>query len=110
MRSTGANVSVMALQGCKSTPQKSRPIESGHGRPAVQVANVCSYRIAQNFGRDKLWRINRYRVFGEENVGEFTIATISYSSKPGIWLGKTLANDVRFTKFAKVFPRQSFAL
>ena len=40
---TGANVSVMVLQGCKSTPQKSRSIESGHGRHAVQVANVCSY-------------------------------------------------------------------
>ena len=58
----------------------------------------------------KLWRIDRYRVFGEENVGEFTIATISYSSEPGIWLGKTLANDVCFAKFAKVFPHQSFAL
>ena len=44
-RSTGANVSVMVLQGCKSTPQKSRPIESGHGRHAVQVANVCSYKL-----------------------------------------------------------------
>ena len=44
-RSTGANVSVMILQGCKSTPQKSRPIESGHGRHAVQVANVCSYKL-----------------------------------------------------------------
>ena len=43
--STGANVSVMVLQGCKSTPQKSRPIESGHGRHAVQVANVCSYKL-----------------------------------------------------------------
>ena len=44
-RSTGANVSVMVLQGCKPTPQKSRPIESGHGRHAVQVANVCSYKL-----------------------------------------------------------------
>ena len=26
--------SCMVLQGCKSTPQKSRPIESGHGRHA----------------------------------------------------------------------------
>ena len=43
VRSRGANVSVMVLQSCKSTPQKSRPIESGHGRHAVQVANVCSY-------------------------------------------------------------------
>ena len=52
--STGANVSVMVLQGCKSTPQKGRPIESGHGRHAVQVANVCSYKLGQkmnfNFG------------------------------------------------------------
>ena len=43
--STGANVSVMALQGRKSTLQRSRPIESGHGRHAVQVANVCSYKL-----------------------------------------------------------------
>ena len=27
-----------------------------------------------------------------------------------IWLGKILANSVQFTKFAKVFPRQNFAL
>ena len=37
----------MVLQGGKSTPQKSRPIESGHGRHAVQVANVCSYKLGQ---------------------------------------------------------------
>ena len=30
VHSTGANVSVMALQGCKTSPQKSRPLESGH--------------------------------------------------------------------------------
>ena len=40
-----AKVSVKVLQGCKSTPQKSRPIESGHERHAVQVANVCSYKL-----------------------------------------------------------------
>ena len=44
-RSTDANVSVMVLQGCKSAPQKSRPSESGHGRHAVLVANVCSYKL-----------------------------------------------------------------
>ena len=44
--------------------------------------------------------------FGEENVGEFTIANISYFSEPGIWLGKILANGVHFAKFSKVFPRQ----
>ena len=37
MHSTGVNVSVMVLQGCKSSPQKSRPLESGHRRHAVHV-------------------------------------------------------------------------
>ena len=42
MCSTDANVSVMVLQGRKSIPQKTRPIESDHGRHAVQVANnIC---------------------------------------------------------------------
>ena len=36
--STGANVSVMVLQGCKSSPQKSRPLESGHSRHGVWIA------------------------------------------------------------------------
>ena len=79
------------------------------------LQSMCStayiYRIAQNLGGEKLWRIDHYRVLARKTgVGEFTIATISYSSEPGIWLGKTLANDVRFAKFAKVFPHQSFAL
>ena len=53
-----------------------------------------------------------FQTFGEENVGELTIANniISYFSESGIWLGKILANDVQFAKFAKVFPRQNFAL
>ena len=51
-----------------------------------------------------------FQSFGEENVGEFTIANISYFSESGIWLGKMLANDVRFAKLAKVFPCQNFAL
>ena len=46
VHSTDANVLVMVLPDCKSTPQKSRPIESGHGRHAVQVANVCSYSMS----------------------------------------------------------------
>ena len=41
-RSRGANLSAMVLQGYKFTPHKSRPIESGHGRHAVQVAIKCS--------------------------------------------------------------------
>ena len=47
---------------------------------------------------------------GKENVDEFTIANISYFSEPGIWVGKILANGIRFTKFANVFPRQNFVL
>ena len=46
--------------------------------------------------------------FGEKNVGEFTIANISYFSEPGIRWGKILANGVRFAIFAKVFPCQNF--
>ena len=67
------------------------------------------YHIAQNVGGLKLWQIDRLS-FGEENVGKFTIATISYYSECGIWLGKILANDNSFAKFAKVFRRQSSAL
>ena len=62
----------------------------------------------------KLWRgknlVNRsFKSFGKENVGEFTVANIVISES-GIWLGKILANGIRFVKFAKVFPRQNFAL
>ena len=49
--STGANASVMVIQCCKSTPQKSRPVESGHGRHAMRVAIECSYKLSQkNYG------------------------------------------------------------
>ena len=42
--------------------------------------------------------------FGEENVGEFTIANIIYFiSESGIWLGKILVNGIHFAKFAKAF-------
>ena len=51
-----------------------------------------------------------FQGFGGENVGEFTVAYISYCSKSGIWLGKMLANGVSFAKSAKVFPRQKFPL
>ena len=56
-RSTGA---VMVLQGCKSTPQKSRPIESGHGRHVVQVANVVySLILIPGFKHAYVWLTNR---------------------------------------------------
>ena len=37
-------MSVMVLQGRKSSPQKSRPLESGHSRHAVWIA---SYKLCQ---------------------------------------------------------------
>ena len=63
----------------------------------------------------KYWRgktlVNRlFQTFGKENVGEFTIAIVSYFSESGIWLGKILANDICFTKFAKVFPTKVCAI
>ena len=44
---TGANVSVMLLQGPKYSPQKSRPLESGHRRHGVCIAIECSYKLDQ---------------------------------------------------------------
>ena len=38
MPNWSANVSVMVLQCCKSSPQKSRPLESGHWRHSVWIA------------------------------------------------------------------------
>ena len=48
-------MSVMALQGRKSSPQKSRPLESGHRRHAVWIAIEYSYiswakKVNLNFG------------------------------------------------------------
>ena len=51
-----------------------------------------------------------FQSFGKENVGEFTIANVSYFSESRIWQDKILVNGVRFIKFAKVFPYQNFAL
>ena len=66
--------------------------------------------MAQNIGRVKLRRINCFMSYGKENVGEFTIANISYFSESGIWLGKILVNGICFAKFTKVFLRQNFVL
>ena len=40
-------MSVMVLQGPKSTPQKSRPLESGHRRYGVRLAIKYSYKLGQ---------------------------------------------------------------
>ena len=40
-------MSVMLLQGPKYSPQKSRPLESGHRRHGVCIAIECSYKLDQ---------------------------------------------------------------
>ena len=45
--SIGANVSVIALQGYKTSPQKSRPLEFGHRRYGVWLAIEYSYKLGQ---------------------------------------------------------------
>ena len=47
VRSTGANMSVIVLQGCKSSPQKSRPLEFGHRKHAVWIAIEHNYKLRQ---------------------------------------------------------------
>ena len=37
----------MVLQGCKSTPRKADQLNLAMGDTAVQVANVCSYKLGQ---------------------------------------------------------------
>ena len=54
VHSTGVKVSVMALQGRKSSPQKSRPLESGHRRHAVWIAIEYSYKLDQK-NEIKFW-------------------------------------------------------
>ena len=44
----------MALQGRKSSPQKSRPFESGHRRHAVWIAIEYSYKLGQK-SEFKFW-------------------------------------------------------
>ena len=75
------------------------------------IVIVCMfiYRIAQNSGGVKLWRIDHFRVLAKKTLANLQLY-ISHFSESGIWLGKILANDVPFAKFAKVFPRQNFAL
>ena len=54
--------------------------------PGLKIESFgATYHIAQNFGGRKLWQINRFMSFGEENVGEFTIANIMrYFTEPNL--------------------------
>ena len=64
VRSTGANVSVMVLQGPKYTPQKSRPLESGHKRHGVCIAIECSYKLDQKMNLNSCVNYAHFRKSG----------------------------------------------
>ena len=46
VHSTGVNMLVMALQGCKSTHQKTTPLESGLRKHGVWIAIMYSVAIS----------------------------------------------------------------
>ena len=77
-------------------------------KDCVTYFSAYKYHIAQSVSGVKLRRI--VQSFDKENVGEFLIANISYFSESGIWLSIILVNNIHFTKFSKVFPRQNFLL
>ena len=63
------------------------------------------YRIVQNYGGIKLWRIDRVRVLARKMLAklqQLTVATLVNL------VSKVLANDVRCTKFAKNFSPPKF--
>ena len=68
----------MVLQGCKSTPQKSRAIESGHRRHAVQVANVCSYKLGQKY-KFQFWCELGWFLHAQSHISKLRIRLIPYS-------------------------------
>ena len=73
------------------------------------LLNEPELPYSAKFWQSKTLANRSFQSFGEENIGKFT-AIYSHFSESGIWLGKILANDVPFAKFAKVFPHQNFAL
>ena len=66
VRSTGANVSVMLLQGPKYSPQKSRPLESGHRRHGVCIAIECSYKLDQKMNLNSCVNYAHFRKSGHK--------------------------------------------
>ena len=81
-------MSVMVLQGCKFTPQKSRLIESGHGRHAVQVANAGVKKSISILVRIRLvfaWTVTIFTTFKES--GTFVYALYNYVNEI-LWLPK----------------------
>ena len=72
--------------------------------------DLLKYRMWENFGGGNFWRINGYKVFGEEKFGESvgSILKILAFINNLLLVGKILANCQLFAKFAKIFPLQNF--
>ena len=74
------------------------------------VGILASISLCAKFWWGKTLVNRLFNSFGEENVGKFTIANISYFSESGIWLGKILVNGICLAKFTKISPTKIFAL
>ena len=75
------------------------------------TSSNCIYFINIPYSAERWWgktlANQSFQSFGEENIGEFKLLIFIGS---GVWLGKILANNIRFTKLANVFPHHCFAL
>ena len=65
---------------------------------ATNAMNLKHTPYSTKFWQGKTWANQLFQSFGKENIGEFTIANISYFSESGICLGKILANDIHLPK------------
>ena len=71
-------MSVMALQGRKSSPQKSRPLESGNRSHAVWIAIEYSYKLGQK-NEFKFWCELGWFLQRQSQI--FSIIIVYYSNK-----------------------------
>ena len=69
-----------------------------------------SYRIAGKFGGQNVWRIYSFQAFGEKKVWRINRSAKGLSMVTTNLDGFSLANRIRFAKFAKLSPRQTFPL
>ena len=81
-------MSIMVLQYCKSSPQKSRPLKSGHRRRGVWLAIEYSYKLGQKMNLN--FSAN-YRLVFAETV---TIKTGTRCLQPSRLLQPCIKQDV----------------
>ena len=70
-------MSVMALQGRKSSPQKSRPLESGNRRYAVWIAIEYSYKLGQK-NEFKFWCELGWFLLRQSHIVDLTLAMYAH--------------------------------